>query len=73
MLLPEGERTFSCTLHGQEVQLVCHDVMQLSTLQRSLAKGYGHYSLCVCCSLILMCEWACRPLTININGCGLQT
>ena len=48
VLLPEGERTFSCTLHGQEVQLVCHDVMQLSTLQRLLAKGYGHYSLCVC-------------------------
>jgi hypothetical protein len=48
VLLPEGERTFSCTLHGQQVQLVCHDVMQLSTLQRSLAKCYGHlFSECL--------------------------
>lgn len=69
VVLAEGERTFSCALHGQEVQIVCHDIMQLSTLQRSLAKSYGHLSLRVQSSLILMDSVPCRFNAININAC----
>ena len=44
-MLPENERVFNCTLHDQEVRLVCHDVLQMSQLQRDYARVYGDFLL----------------------------
>ena len=45
--LDAEERSFACQLHDQEVSLFCHDVMQLSQLQREIARKFGHSPACV--------------------------
>ena len=65
--LPEEERHLSCTLHDQEVQLWCHDVFQLSTLQRAVARSYGHLTA-VCSVVININVGAAHLKSININA-----
>ena len=56
-VLTDEERVFVCTLHAQDIKLFCHDIMQLSTLQREIQSTYGRSPAYVC----LRC-------VINING-----
>ena len=46
--MSDEERVFACTLHAQEIKLYCHDIMQLSTLQRELASSYGNLAASAC-------------------------
>ena len=39
--MAEDEKFFSCQLHGQEVQAVCHDIMQITHLGKMLSRCYG--------------------------------
>ena len=55
--LGEEEKVFKCVMHNQEVTAFCQDVMQMSQLQRDIAKNYGLTDLSSCLRCININEF----------------
>ena len=56
-VLGEEEKVFKCVMHNQEVTDFCQDVMQMSQLQRDIAKNYGLTDLSSCLRCININEF----------------
>lgn len=41
--MPDGEKSFSCRLHDQEVKAFCHDAMNMAQLPRGCSRSYGAF------------------------------
>jgi len=39
--LGDNEKTFSLSLHEQDVKVICHDALQMAQLQQQIARSYG--------------------------------
>ena len=56
--LGDEEKSVSCSLHEQEVKVICHDALQMAQLQQQIARSYGT----VPCKLLR----ACLPLSRHV-------